>query len=101
MWMMLQQDHPEDYVIATGENHSVQEFVELAFKAVGVEDWRKYVVSDSPKFVRPAEVDYLIGDYSKAKRELGWSPKTSFKELVEMMVKADVELERKNHNISK
>ena len=98
MWMMLQQDKPDDYVIATGENHSVQEFVELAFKAAGIEDWRKHVVSDSPKFVRPAEVDYLIGDYSKAKRDFGWSPKTSFPELVSMMVKADIEQEKKHRH---
>jgi GDPmannose 4,6-dehydratase len=94
MWRMLQQDKPEDYVVATGETHSVQEFVELAFKAAEIDDWRKYVVSDSPKYNRPAEVDYLIGDYSKAKKELGWEPKTSFPKLVEMMVKADIEREK-------
>ena len=99
MWMMLQQDEPDDYVIATGENHSVEEFVKLAFKAAGITDWEKYVVSDSPKYTRPAEVDYLIGDYSHAKEKLGWSPKTSFPELVEMMVKSDIELEKKNHHI--
>lgn len=98
MWMMLQQDKPDDYVIATGETHSVQEFVELAFKAVGIDDWQKYVVSNNPAHMRPAEVDTLIGDYSKAKRELGWSPKTSFPELVEMMVKADLDLEKKIHS---
>lgn len=98
MWLMLQQDKPEDYVIATGETHSVREFVDLAFKAVGIEDWEKYVIADSPKYNRPAEVDLLIGDYSKAKQELGWSPKTSFKELVEMMVKADLELEKNLHS---
>ena len=90
MWLMLQQDKPDDYVIATGENHSVKEFVEEAFKVVGISDWEKYVVSNSPKYVRPAEVDYLIGDYSKAKKVLGWEPKTSFKELVKMMVDADL-----------
>jgi GDPmannose 4,6-dehydratase len=94
MWLMLQQDKPDDYVVATGETHSVEEFVTLAFKAVGIEDWQKYVVSDSPKYNRPAEVDYLIGDYSKAKKELGWDPKTSFPKLVEMMVKADIEREK-------
>lgn len=99
MWMMLQQDQPDDYVIATGETHSVQEFVELAFATVGIDDWQKYVVSNSAKHTRPAEVDHLIGDYSKAKKVLGWSPKTSFKELVEMMVKADIELEKKSHNL--
>lgn len=97
MWLMLQQDKPDDFVIATGETHSVREFVELAFKVVGIDDWQKYVISDSPKFNRPAEVDYLIGDYSKAKETLGWTPKTSFQDLVTMMVKADVELEKKTH----
>ena len=99
MWLMLQQDEPDDYVIATGETHSVQEFVELAFATVGIDDWQKYVVSNSAKHTRPAEVDHLIGDYSKAKKVLGWSPKTSFKELVEMMVKSDIELEKKSHNL--
>ncbi|HSA84390.1 MAG TPA: GDP-mannose 4,6-dehydratase [Patescibacteria group bacterium] len=94
MWLMLQQEQPDDYVVATGETHSVQEFVELAFGVVGITDWEQYVISDHPKHLRPAEVDYLIGDYSKAKNVLGWSPKTSFKELVEMMVKADLEKEQ-------
>lgn len=96
MWRMLQQDHADDYVIATGENHSVEEFVKLAFEAVGETDWRKYVISDKPEFMRPAEVDYLIGDYSKAKKDLDWTPTTSFKELVEGMVKADIEFEKRN-----
>lgn len=96
MWLMLQQDKPDDYVVATGETHSVQEFVELAFKAAEIEDWRKYVISDSPKHVRPAEVDYLIGDASKAEKDLGWTPKTSFPKLVEMMVKADLEREKES-----
>jgi GDPmannose 4,6-dehydratase len=100
MWMMLQQDAPDDYVIATGENHSVGEFVELAFKAAGITDWQKYVVADSPKYTRPAEVDYLIGDYSHAKEKLGWKPRTSFPELVEMMVKSDIELEKKIHHLA-
>ncbi|HSX09098.1 MAG TPA: GDP-mannose 4,6-dehydratase [Candidatus Saccharimonadales bacterium] len=95
MWLMLQQDTPDDYVVATGETHSVEEFVELAFKHVGIEDWRKYVDADDPKYMRPAEVDYLIGDYSKAKKELQWEPKTGFKELVSMMVEADLEREKK------
>ena len=94
MWLMLQQDQPDDFVIATGETHSVKEFVELAFKVVGVTDWEKYIVSNHPKHVRPAEVDHLIGDYSKAKKILGWEPKTSFPQLVEMMVKAELELEQ-------
>jgi GDPmannose 4,6-dehydratase len=91
MWLMLQQDKPDDYVLATGETHSVEEFVQLAFAAAGIEDWKKHIVSDHPSHLRPAEVDYLIGDYSKAKNELGWEPKTSFKELVSMMVKSDIE----------
>lgn len=99
MWLMLQQDQPDDFVIATGETHSVKEFVELAFSTVNITDWEKYVVSNSPKYNRPAEVDYLIGDYSKAKEKLGWKPKTSFKELVEMMVKADIDLEKKIHHL--
>ncbi len=96
MWLMLQQEKPDDFVIATGENHSVREFLELAFNTVGIKDWEKYVISNDPRHMRPAEVDYLIGDYSKAKKELGWKPKTSFKELVEMMVKADIESEKAN-----
>lgn len=95
MWLMLQQEKPDDYVIATGENHSVREFVEEAFKVADIEDWQKYVVADSTKYMRPAEVDYLIGDASKANAVLGWKPKTSFKELVKMMVEADLERERK------
>ncbi len=89
MWLMLQQDKPDDYVIATGKTHSVREFVELAFSEVGL-DWEKYVVVD-PKFVRSAEVELLIGDSSKARRVLGWKPKVKFEELVKMMVTADVE----------
>jgi GDPmannose 4,6-dehydratase len=95
MWLMLQQEKADDYVIATGENHSVGEFVEEAFKVAGIEDWQKYVIADAPKHMRPAEVDYLIGDASKANKVLGWKPRTSFKELVKMMVEADLERERK------
>lgn len=95
MWLMLQQEQPDDYVIATGETHSVQEFVELAFKAVDITDWQKYVDANRSEFMRPAEVDTLIGDYSKAKDTLGWTPKTSFTDLVSMMVKADIEMEQK------
>lgn len=98
MWMMLQQDQPEDYVIATGENHSVEEFVELAFGIVGIKDWKKHVVANKEEYMRPAEVDYLIGDYQKAKKVLGWKPKTSFAELVEMMVKSDIAFEEKNNS---
>jgi GDPmannose 4,6-dehydratase len=89
MWLMLQQEIPDDYVIATGESHSVKEFVELAFKEVGL-NWEDYVKVD-PKLFRPAEVEYLVGDYSKAKRIFGWEPSIKFEELVKMMVKADVE----------
>ncbi len=96
MWKMLQQDAPDDYVVATGQAHSIEEFVESAFNVIGISNWRDYVEANNPKFMRPAEVDYLIGDYSKAKEKLGWEPKTSFQQLVEMMVKADLEAERKN-----
>jgi len=89
MWRMLQQDTPRDYVIATGETHSVREFVEAAFSYAGL-DWQKYVVTDSSLF-RPAEVDLLIGDPSLAAREMGWKSKTSFKELVGIMVDADLD----------
>ncbi|EKD87194.1 MAG: hypothetical protein ACD_37C00015G0001 [uncultured bacterium] len=95
MWLMLQRDKPDDYVIATGETHSVQEFVEIAFNAVGISDWEKYVVSNVEAHMRPAEVDYLIGDASKAKHDLGWEPRTSFRQLVEGMVEADLELEKR------
>lgn len=88
MWLMLQQDAPDDYVIATGETHSVQEFVEEAFGYVGL-DWQEYVVQD-PKFYRPAEVDLLVGDASKAGRELGWEPTVDFRGLVQLMVDADL-----------
>jgi GDPmannose 4,6-dehydratase len=89
MWRMLQEDEPDDYVAATGETHTVREFCEIAFSHVGF-DWEKYVVVDQ-KFVRPAEVELLLGDPSKAKAKLGWEPKVSFRSLVEMMVDADVE----------
>lgn len=95
MWLMLQQDKPDDFVIATGETHSVREFVELAFVAAGIKDWESKVIWDDPRFTRPAEVDHLIGDASKAKKVLGWSPQTSFPKLVELMVRADLELEGK------
>ncbi len=94
MWLMLQKEKPDDYVVGTGENHSVKEFAELAFKSAGITDWEKYAVSNHPKHMRPAEVDYLIADSSKARKVLGWKPKTTFKELVEMMVKADLEKEK-------
>jgi GDPmannose 4,6-dehydratase len=89
MWLMLQQDEAGDYVVATGDEHSVQEFVELAFEHAGL-DWERRVVTD-PAFLRPAEVDHLVGDASKARSELGWQSKVSFRELAELMVDADVE----------
>src|SRR5438067_2316543 len=89
MWLMLQQDKPDDFVIATGEAHTVRELVEVAFGAVGL-DWQKHVAID-PAFVRPAEVDLLLGDPGKAKRVLGWTPKVSFQQLIERMVAADLQ----------
>ena len=88
MWLMLQQKEPKDYVIGTGEQHTVQELVELAFQHAGL-DWKKHVVQD-PHFVRPAEVETLLADPTLAKRELGWTPKVSFEQLVRMMVDADL-----------
>ncbi len=88
MWLMLQQEAPGDYVIATGETHSVREFAEIAFARAGL-DWRQHVVEDQ-ELKRPAEIDLLQGDYSKAKRVLGWQPRVSFRELIEMMVDADL-----------
>ncbi len=90
MWSMLQRDLPDDYVIATGRTHTVREFVRVAFEAAGLGSYEPYVSVD-PKFVRPAEVDLLIGDPSKAKNELGWEPSVSFEALVEMMVRADLD----------
>jgi GDPmannose 4,6-dehydratase len=90
MWLMLQQDQPDDFVIATGEKHSVRELVNIAFDQAGV-DPEGHVKLD-PRFLRPAEVEHLVGDHSKAREELGWEPRTSFEELVRMMVDADVEL---------
>ncbi len=92
MWLMLQQDEPDDYVVATGETHSVQELVDVAFGHVGL-DWREYVRQDQ-RYMRPAEVDLLVGDASKAGHVLGWEPNVLFKELVQMMVDADLELLR-------
>jgi GDPmannose 4,6-dehydratase len=89
MWLMLQQDEPRDYVVATGETQSVQDLVAAAFEHAGL-DWREHVVLDE-RFVRPAEVDLLIGDPAKARDELGWSPEVDFGELVRMMVDADLE----------
>jgi GDPmannose 4,6-dehydratase len=90
MWLMLQQDKPDDYVIATNETHSIREFLDVAFGHVGM-DWKKHVEID-PRYYRPAEVDLLIGDCSKAKAQLGWEPKTKFADLVKLMVDADMQL---------
>lgn len=90
MYLMLQQNNPDDYVVGTGESHSVREFVELAFETAGIKNWKKYVVID-PQFKRPAEVPNLRAKPDKAKKKLGWSPKVSFEQLVKMMVEADLE----------
>lgn len=93
MWLMLQQEELHDYVIATGETHSIWELLDIAFSRVNIENWQAYVRQD-PRFFRPAEVDVLVGDASRAWKELGWKPKVGFRELIEMMVDADLELER-------
>lgn len=98
MWLMLQQPHPEDYVIGTGETHTVREFVEAAFNHVGITDWAKHVKVDA-KYMRPAEVELLLADASKANSKLGWKPSVSFKELVGMMVDSDMQI-LKNENIN-
>jgi GDPmannose 4,6-dehydratase len=96
MWRMLQQDEPDDYVIATGESYSVREFLTEAFNVIGINDWDKYVDIDQ-RFIRPAEVDVLKGDATKAKEKLGWVPKTSFKDLVKIMVLNDIEILKNAH----
>lgn len=98
MWLMLQQDQPDDFVISTGETHSVSEFVQEACAVAGIQDWES-IVELNEKFMRPAEVDLLIGDSSHAQNSLNWKPKTSFKELVKIMVEADLELVKKEHNL--
>ena len=87
--MMLQQEQPDDYVICTGETHTIREFLDVAFSHIDIKDWSDYVVQD-PEFYRPAEVDYLRGDNTKAKEKLGWEPKHSFSDLVRLMVDHDV-----------
>lgn len=94
MHLMLQQETPEDFVIATGETHSVSEFVEKAFAVAGIKDWESKVVWNDPRYTRPAEVEHLIGNPAKAKKILGWEPKTSFDELVRLMVEADLQNEQ-------
>tara|TARA_B100000927_G_C16402377_1_gene443973 strand:- start:32 stop:1063 length:1032 start_codon:yes stop_codon:yes gene_type:complete len=99
MWLMMQHNQPDDWVLATGETYKVKDFAKLAFSEVGL-DWTKYV-DTSEKYFRPNEVDYLLGDYSKAKKELNWSPKTSFKDLVKIMVEHDIELAKKEEILLK
>lgn len=94
MWLMLQQPKPDDFVVATGKTHSIEQLLEVAFSAAGLNDWRQYVRQDQ-RFFRPAEVDLLIGDASKANKKLGWQPKVEFKELIEMMVRNDIDYETK------
>jgi len=95
MWRMLQQEEPDDYVLATGETHTIKEFLDEAFNLIGITDWEKHVVKDL-KFYRPAEVDILNGDYSKAKKVLGWQPTTTFKEIVSKMLHNDIEILKNN-----
>jgi len=91
MWLMMQQDEPDDYVLATGESYSIRQFLEIAFDEAGIENWEDYVTQD-PRFFRPAEVEVLRGDATKAKENLGWTPKTSFEQLVRKMVRSDIAL---------
>ena len=98
MWLMLQQDEPDDYVIATGESHSVREFLELAGSICGL-DWKRVVESD-PRYLRPSEVDHLCGDASKAMRKLRWRPQVSFEDLVSLMVEHDLELARQEQTLT-
>tara|TARA_B100000282_G_scaffold290380_1_gene261289 strand:- start:1800 stop:2267 length:468 start_codon:yes stop_codon:yes gene_type:complete len=91
MWLMMQQETPDDYVIATGETYSIRDFLDVAFKHIGITDWSKYVKQD-PKYMRPAEVDVLRGDFTKSKSKLKWIPKTSFVDLVKIMVNNDLNI---------
>ena len=95
MWLMLQQNEPDDYVISTGETHSIRDFIDVAFQEIGILNWDKHIGQD-PRFMRPAEVDVLRGDSTKAQTKLGWKPKTSFRELVEKMVRNDIKILEKN-----
>ena len=94
MWLMLQQEAGDDYVISTGETHSIRELLDVAFRHVGIDDWEPRVVQD-PRFFRPAEVDLLVGDASKARKVLGWEPEVDFQGLVTMMVDSDLEEQRR------
>ena len=100
MWLMLQQDQPDDFVVATGETHSVREFVQLAFARAGIDDWQQYVKQD-PRFFRPAEVDLLIGDPRKAHTKLGWKREVEFNQLVEKMVDHDLRIEAERAGLSR
>lgn len=95
MWLMLQQEEPDDYVIATGRSHSVRDLLQVAFNHVGIDDWQPYVMQDE-RFFRPADVSVLVGDATKARAKLGWHPTVDFRQLIEMMVTADLENERRN-----
>jgi GDPmannose 4,6-dehydratase len=99
MWTILQQPEPEDFVIATGESHSVSEFLDLAASYLGL-DWKKHVKEDA-RYLRPTEVDFLCGDASKARAKLGWSPKTNFAELVKLMIDNDLELARQETTLTR
>ncbi len=94
MWLMMQQEKSDDYVLATGETHSIREFLDEAFKLIGVDNWSKYIKVD-PRFIRPVEVSYLLGDSTKSQKILGWKPKTPFKDLVKIMVENDINLLKK------
>ena len=100
MWLMLQENKPDDFVVGTGESHSVRELIQTAFEVVGIKNWDKYVDVDKA-FLRPADVENLVADASKAKKILGWKPQITFKELVKIMVEADLDLEAKNHRRGK
>ena len=97
MWLMLQQEKPDDYVVATGETHSVREFAEKVFEKLDL-DYKKYVDVDK-KYFRPSEVDVLLGDASKARKALGWTPKVGFEQLIDMMIKEDMEIARKEKTL--
>lgn len=97
-WLMLQQDHPDDYVIATGKEHSVRELCEVAFECVDL-DYKRFVVENNPHDLRPAEVDHLLGDASKARAKLGWEPTVSFEEMIQIMVEADLAALKKTYNL--
>lgn len=92
MWMMMQQDEPDDYVLGTGETHSIKELLDVAFAKVGIKDWKPYIGQDK-RFMRPAEVDMLLADPTKANKQLGWKPEVNFQQLISMMVKNDLEIE--------